>query len=94
MTTYLALMFCKQEDLRAFGKEVLETVRAVAGTKFKYAEGTAHVVAIGFVSDKDWPTIARAFDALWRAEQRCWVIPLPEDGMVIDKAIMEWARRV
>lgn len=87
MNSYIALMFCKKEDLPSYGREVMDAIRAVAGSKSKYAEGAAGVVAVGFKTDKDWDFIRRAFGDLWRAEQRTWVLPLLDDEpMVIDKA--------
>lgn len=92
MNAYVALMFCKQADLRAFGPEVAAAIRQVAGTRFKYAEGAAGVVATGFMTDADWASITKAFAPLWRPEQRCWVLAL-QGQMLIDKALMDWCRK-
>ncbi|MCD6674877.1 MAG: hypothetical protein LT106_18745 [Burkholderiaceae bacterium] len=92
MKPYLALVFCKKDDLRSYGAEVVAAIRSVAGERMKYAEGTSHLVAIGFATDRPSADIQRAFKPLWRAEQRTWVLPI-ESPLMIDLAIMEWLRR-
>ena len=90
MPAYVCLMFCKKEDLKSYGVEVVAAIRSVAGAKFKYGEAAAGVVAIAFVTDREWSTITRAFRDLWRPEQRCWVLAL-EGDMMIDNALLDWS---
>lgn len=92
MKPYIALVFCKAEDLKSYGAEVVAAIRSVAGDRMKYSEGTSHMVAIGFATDRAVADIQRAFEPLWRPEQRTWVLPLDEPVMV-DRAIMDWLRR-
>lgn len=92
MKPYIALVFCKAEDLKSYGAEVVAAIRSVAGDRMKYSEGTSHMAAIGFATDRSADDIHRAFEPLWRREQRTWVLPI-ESPVMIDKAIMEWHRR-
>jgi hypothetical protein len=94
MKAFVALMFCKQQDLRSYAPEVLAAVKRVAGDNFKYGEAAAGVVAIAFRSDEETGFIVRVFRDLWRPEQRTWVLPLDEPPPVlIDNALMAWARK-
>jgi hypothetical protein len=96
MKPYLCLMFCKQEELRTFAKEVAEVLQRVAGSNIKRAESAAGVTAVAFISS--WPSdrLHSAFWDLWRREQRVWVLPLSSrqgSNLMIDLAIMEWVRK-
>jgi hypothetical protein len=92
MDGYLALMFCNQQDLRSYAPDVMEVIQRVAGTSFKRGASAAGMTAIAFRSDKDEATIKKAFQDLWRPEQRTWVLPL-DRPVLIDQALMEWVRK-
>jgi hypothetical protein len=92
MKTYVALMFCKADDLRAYGAEVLKAIQSVAGQRFKYAEGSAHLVAIGFATDKANAAITAAFSHLWQEDRQVWVLPLAS-VVLLRGSLMEWARK-
>lgn len=91
MNGYLALMFCSPQDLRSYAPDVMKVIQQVAGTNFKRGESAAHVTAIAFRSDKSPADISKAFQDLWRREQRTWVLPL-DQPLLIDKALMDWSR--
>ncbi len=92
MKRYVALMFCKREDVSSYAREVATAIKQVAGDRMKYSEGGAGMAAIGFATDMPVDQIRRVFSDLWRHEQRTWVLSL-ENPVMIDTAIMEWARR-
>lgn len=92
MNAYMALIFCSKADLRSYGREVSDTIASLAGTRVKRSESTEHVVAVAFATSRPRTDVVKAFKDLWRPEQRTWVMPL-EDPVLIDKSIMDWAKR-
>ena len=90
MKAFLALMFCKPQDVRTYALEVRTAIKSVAGDRMKYGEGGAGMTAIAFKSDLPVADVCKAFLPLWRAEQRTWVMSL-EEQCLIDKALMTWA---
>ena len=92
MKQFVALMFCRPQDVSSYGREVAAAIKQVAGGRMKYSEGGAGMAAIGFATDKPVEEIRRVFSDLWRREQRTWVLSL-ENPIMVDNAIMQWARR-
>lgn len=92
MNAYLALMFCAQADLRSYAPEVAAVIQRVAGTNLKRAESAAGVSAIAFRTDMDDAAVMRAFQPLWRPEQRTWVLSL-DRPVLIDSALMQWVSK-
>lgn len=92
MKPYLAVVFAKQEESRAYLAEVAAAIKSVAGSNMKYGEGAASVAAIAFLTEKDSDSINKAFKDLWRQEQRTWVFPL-DSPIMIDAKLMDWVRK-
>lgn len=92
MKTFVALMFCKQSDTRAYATEVMKAIKTVAGDRFKYAEGAAQIAAIGFATDKDQDVIVRSFSHLWQQDRQVWILPL-ESPVLLRGSLMEWAKK-
>jgi hypothetical protein len=92
MKAYLAVVFAKQSESRAYLLEVAIAIKSVAGMNLKYGEAAASVAAIAFLSDESETSIRRAFKDLWRVEQRTWIFPL-ESPVMVDAKLMEWVRK-
>ena len=92
VNTYVALMFCKPSDVRAYGADVLKAIKSLAGDRFKYAEGAAQIAAIGFATDKERSVITKTFSDLWQEDRQVWVLPLTAP-LLLRGSLMEWAKK-